>query len=75
MNKAVLLSRHQYAGQNCDMKIANRYFENMAQVRYLGTTIINQNLIHEENKRRLNSGSPYYHLSRTFFSFHLLSKT
>jgi hypothetical protein len=34
--KYMLLSRHQNAGQNHDMKIGNRCFENVAQFRYLG---------------------------------------
>jgi hypothetical protein len=29
---------HQKAGQNHDIKIATRHFENVAQFRYLGTT-------------------------------------
>jgi hypothetical protein len=36
--KYMLLSRHQNAGQNHDIKIANRYFENVAQLKYFGTT-------------------------------------
>jgi hypothetical protein len=32
--KHMLLSRHQNAGQNRDMKIANRSFENVPQFRY-----------------------------------------
>jgi hypothetical protein len=36
--KNMLLSHHQNAGQNQDMKIANRYFENVAQFKYLGKT-------------------------------------
>jgi hypothetical protein len=32
----MLLSRHQNAGQNHDIKIANRCFENVAQFRYFG---------------------------------------
>jgi hypothetical protein len=59
--KYMLLSRHQNAGQNHNIKIANRYFENVEQFRYLGTTITNQNLIQEEIKRRLNSGNACYH--------------
>jgi hypothetical protein len=43
----MLLSHHQNAGQNQDIKIANRLFENESQLRYLGMTIINQNLIQE----------------------------
>jgi hypothetical protein len=34
----MFLSRHQNARQNHDMKVANRFFENMTQFRYLGTT-------------------------------------
>jgi hypothetical protein len=40
----VLLSRHQNAAQNLDLKIGKRCFENVAQFRYLGTTIINLNI-------------------------------
>jgi hypothetical protein len=47
-DKYILLSGHQNAGQNHDIKIANRSFENVAQFRYLGTTVTNQNLIGEE---------------------------
>jgi hypothetical protein len=53
----MLLSRHQNAGHNHDIKMANRRFENVAQFRYLGKTVTNQNLIQEEIKRRLNSGN------------------
>jgi hypothetical protein len=62
----MLLSRHQNAGQNYDIKIANRCFENVANFRYLRTTITNQNLIQEEIKRRLNSGNACYIQSRIF---------
>jgi ribosomal protein S2 len=58
--KYMLLSRHKNAGQNHDTKIANRSFENVAKLRYLGTTITNQNLIQEEIKRRLNSSNACY---------------
>jgi hypothetical protein len=55
--KYMLLSRHQNAGQNDDIKIAKRSFENVAQFKYYGTTVTNQNLIREEIKRRLSSGN------------------
>jgi hypothetical protein len=42
--KCMLLSRHQNAGQNQLRKIANRWFENVSQFKYLGTTVTNQNL-------------------------------
>jgi hypothetical protein len=47
---------------------------NVAQFRYLGTTIINQNLIQEEIKRRLNSGNACYHSVQHLLSSRLLSK-
>jgi hypothetical protein len=53
--KYMLLSRHQNVGQNRNIKIANRSFENVSQFKYLGTTVTNQNLIQEEIKRRMNS--------------------
>jgi hypothetical protein len=39
----MLLSRHQKAGQNHDIKTAKGSFENVAQFKYLGTTVTNQN--------------------------------
>jgi hypothetical protein len=43
--KYLLLSRRQNAEQNQDIKTANRCFENVAQFKYFGTTVKNQNLI------------------------------
>jgi hypothetical protein len=57
----MLLSSHQNVGQNRDIKLANRSFENVSQFKYLGTSVTNQNLIKEEIKRRLDSGNASYH--------------
>jgi hypothetical protein len=70
----MLLSRHQNAGQNRDIKVANRSFENLSQFKYLGTTVTNQNLIQEEIKRRLSSGNACYHSVQNLLSSRLLSK-
>jgi hypothetical protein len=51
----MFMSCHQNAGQNHDIKTANRCFENVA------TTVSNQNLVQEEIKRRLNLGNIWYH--------------
>jgi hypothetical protein len=64
----MLLSCHQNAGQNRDIKIANRAFENVSQFKYLGTTVTNQNLIQEGIKRRLSSGRVQSLLSSRLFS-------
>jgi hypothetical protein len=47
----MLLFHHQNAAQNQDIKTADRSFENVAQFKYLETTVTNQNLIQEEIKR------------------------
>jgi hypothetical protein len=70
----MLLFCHQNAGQNHDIKIANRHFENVAQFRYLCMTVTNQNFIQEENKRRLNSGNAAYHEVQNLLSSRLLPK-
>jgi hypothetical protein len=53
----MLLSRHQNAGQNWDIKIANNSLENVSQFKYLGTTVRNQNLIQEDITKRVNFGN------------------
>jgi hypothetical protein len=53
------------------MKTDDRCFENVAQFRYLGTTITNEILIQEEIKRRLNSGNACYHSVQKLLSYHL----
>jgi hypothetical protein len=70
--KYMLLSRHQNAGQNRDIKIARRSYKNMSQLKYLGTTVTNQNLIQDEIKRRLNSGNACYHSVQNLLSSRLL---
>jgi hypothetical protein len=70
----MLVSQHQNAGQNREIKIGNRSFENVSQFKYLGTTVTDQNLIEEEINRRLNSGNACYHLVQNLLSSRLLSK-
>jgi ribosomal protein S2 len=67
------VSRHQNAGQNHNIKRANRCYENVAKLRYLGTTVTNQNLIQDEIKRRLNSGNACYYSVQNILSSLLLS--
>jgi hypothetical protein len=70
----MMLSRHQNAGQNHNIKIANRSFENVAQLKCFGTTATNQNLIQGKIKRILNLGNACYHSVQNLLSSRLLSK-
>jgi hypothetical protein len=59
----MLLPHQQNVMQNHDIKIVNRFFENVTQFRYFGTTIRNQYFIQERIKKRLNSSNACYRLS------------
>jgi hypothetical protein len=72
--KYMLVSHDQNAGQNQNIKIGNRSFENVSQFKYLGTTVTNQNLIQEEITRRFNSANACYHSVQNLLSSRLLSK-
>jgi hypothetical protein len=50
---SIWLSHYRHAGQNRHTNIAGRSFENVSQLKYLGMTITNQNLIQEEMRMRL----------------------
>jgi hypothetical protein len=58
--KYMLMPHHQNAGQNHNIKTDNRSFENVAQLKYLGTTVTIHNFIQEEIKRRMSSGNACY---------------
>jgi hypothetical protein len=62
--KHMFMSRRQNAGQNHNMKVPNRSFENVAKLRYLGTAVTNKSFINEEIKNRLNSGNASCRRSR-----------
>jgi hypothetical protein len=48
--KYMIMSRYPNSGQNQNIRIANESFENVATFKYLGTTLTNQNDIHNEIK-------------------------
>jgi sorting nexin-29 len=72
--KYMLMSRSQKIGQKHSTKIANWSFEDVAKFGYLGTTLTDQNHMHEEIKSRLNLGNACYHLVQSLLSSHLLSR-
>jgi hypothetical protein len=50
--KYMLVSMCQKAGQRQSIKVGNSSFESVAKFKYLGTTLTDQNCIHEEIKSR-----------------------
>jgi hypothetical protein len=72
--KYMVMSRVQNVRQNGNTQIGNKSFETVEQFKYLGTTLMNQNSIYEEIKRRLKSGNAYYHSLQNLLSSSLLSK-
>jgi len=46
----MIISHHQNSGKNENIKIVSESFENMEKFKYLGTTLTNQNDIHDEIK-------------------------
>jgi hypothetical protein len=72
--KYMLMSRSQKAEQKHSIDIANRSFEDVAKFKQLGTTLTNQNCMHEEINSRLNSGNACCHSVQSLLSSRLLSR-
>jgi hypothetical protein len=45
--KYMIMSRHPNSGQNQNIRIDNELFEHVAKFKYLGTTLTNQNDVHD----------------------------
>jgi len=69
------MSRDQNAGSSHNIKIDNCSFENLEELKYLGTNLISQNSNQEEIKSRLNSGNACYHSVQNILCSSLLSKS
>jgi hypothetical protein len=66
------MPRYPNSGQNQNIRRANESFENVATFKYLGTTLTNQNDIHDEIKSRLNSRNAcQYSVQNFFFPSHI----
>jgi hypothetical protein len=66
------MSRHPNSGQNQNIRF--EWFENVAKFKYFGTTLTNQNDIHDEIKSRLNSGNACYYSVKNLLSSSLISR-
>jgi hypothetical protein len=54
------VSRHQNKGQVHYIRIANKFFEKAAKLKYLGRAIISGNWVHEEIKIRFGKCNSEY---------------
>jgi hypothetical protein len=70
----MVTSRDQNAGQNGYIQRGKKSSETVEQFKHLGTTLTNQNSIHEEIKSRFKLGNAYYHSVQNLSSSSLLSK-
>jgi hypothetical protein len=72
--KYMIMSCHPNSGQNQNIRIANELFEKVAKFKYLGTTLTNQNDIHDEIKSKLNLGNACHYSVQNLLSSRLISK-
>jgi len=72
--KYMVVSHCQNTGLYHNLLTPYKSFENVAQFKYLGMTVTNENCIHEEIKCRLNLGDACYLSVHNHFSSCLLSK-
>jgi len=57
--KYMTMSQDQNAGRSQNTKIDNSSFERVKQLKYLGTTLVDQNSIQEEIKSRVMTGKAH----------------
>ena len=72
--KYMVMSRDRNAGRGHSVKIDNSSIERVEEFKYLGTTLADQNSIHEEIKSRLKLGNACYYSVQDRLSSRLLSK-
>ena len=72
--KFMIMSRDQNAGRSHSMKTDNSYIERVEELKYLGTTLKNQNYIQEKMKSKVKSENACNRSVQNLLSSRLLSK-
>jgi hypothetical protein len=72
--KDMILCLHQSAGRYLSLLTAHTSFEYVASLKYLGTTVTDQNCTQEEIKSKLISENACYLFLQGLLSYSLLSK-
>jgi hypothetical protein len=72
--KYMVMSRDHYARRSQSMETDKSSFEGVEKLKYLGTTLTNQNSIQEQINGTLKSGNACYHSVQNPLSSSLLSK-
>jgi hypothetical protein len=72
--KYMIMSRDQNVGRSHSVKNDNSSIERVEELKYLGTTLTNQNSIQEEIKSRLMLGNACYWSVQSLLSSRLLSR-
>jgi hypothetical protein len=72
--KYMLMSRSQKIRQKYSIKRGNRSFEEVAEFKYLGTALTDQNHMDKEIKSRQNSGNNSYHSVQSLLTSLLMSR-
>jgi hypothetical protein len=65
---------YQNPGQNYSLLTANKLFENVAKLKYLGTAATHESYFHEEIKSRLHLGNACYRSVQNILSSRIISK-
>jgi hypothetical protein len=73
-NTYMVMSRDRNAGRGHSVKIDNSSIERDEELKYLGTTLTDENAIQEEIKSRLKLGNACYHSVQNLLSSRLPSE-